>query len=62
MVLTGQILDFLNSTLSTNGKQRIAIQFGAYAPFSSFFGFAGFLATGESWIPCDRDIRFVYGV
>ncbi|KAI4718165.1 phosphoglycerate mutase-like protein [Aureobasidium sp. EXF-10727] len=40
MVLAGQILDFLNGTLSTNGKQKIAIQFGAYATFSSFFGFA----------------------
>ncbi|KAI5235208.1 phosphoglycerate mutase-like protein [Aureobasidium subglaciale] len=40
MVLAGQILDFLNGTLSTSGKQKIAIQFGAYATFSSFFGFA----------------------
>ncbi|TIA30235.1 phosphoglycerate mutase-like protein [Aureobasidium pullulans] len=40
MVLAGQILDFLNGTLSTNGNQKIAIQFGAYATFSSFFGFA----------------------
>lgn len=40
MVLAGEILGFLNGTLNSGGKQKVAVQFGAYATFFSFFGFA----------------------
>nr|OQO16994.1 hypothetical protein B0A51_16631 [Rachicladosporium sp. CCFEE 5018] len=33
-------MDFLNSTLSSQGKQKLNIQFGAYGTFASFFGLA----------------------
>jgi hypothetical protein len=38
--LAGQIVEFLNGTLTGNGKQKIGVQFGAYATFASFFGLA----------------------
>nr|OQO18476.1 hypothetical protein B0A51_15807 [Rachicladosporium sp. CCFEE 5018] len=40
MTLGGEIMDFLNSTLSSQGKQKLNIQFGAYGTFASFFGLA----------------------
>jgi hypothetical protein len=40
MVLAGEIVDFLNQTLTSDGKQKVGIQFGAYATFASFFGLA----------------------
>lgn len=40
MVLAGEIVEFLNKTITSEGKQKIAVQFGAYATFSSFFGLA----------------------
>jgi hypothetical protein len=39
-VLAGQILQFLNSTLTSTSPNKIAIQFGAYGTFFSFFGLA----------------------
>ncbi|KAF2171109.1 hypothetical protein M409DRAFT_51328 [Zasmidium cellare ATCC 36951] len=38
--LGGQILEFLNTTITGKGKQKIGVQFGAYASFASFFGLA----------------------
>lgn len=38
--LAGQIVQFLNSTLTGKGAQKINIQFGAYGTFASFFGLA----------------------
>lgn len=38
--LAAQILQFLNGTLTSQGKSKIGIQFGAYASFLSFFGLA----------------------
>lgn len=38
--LAGQILEFLNGTITGKGKQKIGVQFGAYATFASFFGLA----------------------
>lgn len=38
--LAAQAVQFLNSTISTYGKSKIAIQFGSYNVFSSFFGLA----------------------
>jgi len=40
MVLAGEIVEFLNGTIAGKGKQKIGVQFGAYATFSSFFGLA----------------------
>lgn len=40
MVLAGEIVDFLNETITSAGKQKIGVQFGAYATFASFFGLA----------------------
>lgn len=38
--LAGQIVEFLNGTITGKGKQKIGVQFGAYGTFSSFFGLA----------------------
>ena len=40
MVLAGEIVEFLNQTITGEGKQKVGVQFGAYATFSSFFGLA----------------------
>jgi hypothetical protein len=38
MVLAGEIIEFFNKTIVSKGKQKIGVQFGAYATFASFFG------------------------
>lgn len=38
--LAAQIVQFLNGTITSKGKQKIGVQFGAYASFASFFGLA----------------------
>ncbi|OBT77822.1 hypothetical protein VF21_03253 [Pseudogymnoascus sp. 05NY08] len=38
--LAAQVLEHLNATLSSKGKTKMGIQFGAYGTFSSFFGLA----------------------
>lgn len=38
--LAAEIVQFLNGTITGNGKQKIGVQFGAYATFASFFGLA----------------------
>lgn len=40
MVLAGEIVEFLNETITSEGKQKMGVQFGAYATFASFFGLA----------------------
>ncbi|TKA68451.1 hypothetical protein B0A55_07724 [Friedmanniomyces simplex] len=40
MTLAAQVQQFLNGTITSAGKQKIGIQFGAYGTFSSFFGLA----------------------
>ncbi|KAK4539990.1 hypothetical protein LTR36_009888 [Oleoguttula mirabilis] len=40
MTLAAQVVQFLNGTITGEGKQKIGIQFGAYGSFSSFFGLA----------------------
>lgn len=40
MTLAGQVVEFLNGTITGAGKQKIGIQFGAYGTFASFFGLA----------------------
>lgn len=36
--LAGEVLKFLNSSITSRGHSKIGIQFGAYASFLSFFG------------------------
>jgi len=40
MQLAGEITKFLNDSVTSKGKSKIGIQFGAYASFLSFFGLA----------------------
>lgn len=40
-VLGSEIVQFLNNTITTSGKSKFGIQFGAYGTFASFFGLAG---------------------
>lgn len=40
MTLAGQIVQFLNATITAAGGQSFGIQFGTYSVFSSFFGLA----------------------
>jgi hypothetical protein len=40
MQLAGEILAYLNGTITKQGAQKLGIQFGAYASFFSFFGLA----------------------
>ncbi|QIW99004.1 hypothetical protein AMS68_004522 [Peltaster fructicola] len=40
-VLAGQIVQALNTTVTSQGKTPLNIQFGAYGTFASFFGLAG---------------------
>ncbi|KAI8940946.1 hypothetical protein NX059_002199 [Plenodomus lindquistii] len=38
MQLAGEILKYMDNIISSNGSQKMGIQFGAYATFLSFFG------------------------
>lgn len=40
MQLAGEVMKFLNDSITSKGKNKIGIQFGAYASFLSFFGLA----------------------
>lgn len=44
MQLTAEIVKYLNGTITTAGKQKLGIQFGAYATFLSFFGLSNLTA------------------
>ncbi|KAJ5380727.1 uncharacterized protein N7496_003155 [Penicillium cataractarum] len=41
MTLAGEVLTSLNKTISSGGKSKLNIQFGAYATFLAYFGLAG---------------------
>lgn len=41
MNLAGQVLTALNQTITSGGKSKLSVQFGAYATFLSYFGLAG---------------------
>jgi acid phosphatase len=41
MTLAGQIVSALNKTITSGGKSKLNIQFGAYSTFLSYFGLAG---------------------
>jgi len=40
MQLAGEVLSYLNGTITSAGAKKLGIQFGAYATFFSFFGLA----------------------
>jgi len=40
MTLAGQIVQFMNNTITGGGKSKLGVQFGNYATFASFFGLA----------------------
>lgn len=52
-VLAGEILEALNTTLTSplnkTSAQRLTVQFGAYATFMSFFGLANLTAASEDF-------------
>ncbi|CEO60601.1 hypothetical protein PMG11_05219 [Penicillium brasilianum] len=41
MTLAGEVLTALNRTISSGGKSKLNIQFGAYATFLAYFGLSG---------------------
>ncbi|KAK5135944.1 hypothetical protein LTR08_004402 [Meristemomyces frigidus] len=49
MTLAAQVVQFLNTTLTGAGEQKIGIQFGAYGTFASFFGLAGLPAVNPNF-------------
>jgi hypothetical protein len=38
MQFAGEVLSYLNSTITSKGAKKLGVQFGAYATFLSFFG------------------------
>ncbi|KAG9515829.1 phosphoglycerate mutase-like protein, partial [Aureobasidium melanogenum] len=49
MVLAAEIVQFLNGTITGQGKSKFGVQFGAYATFSSFFGLADLPVTNPDF-------------
>lgn len=49
MTLAGEIVEFLNSTISGKGKQKMGVQFGSYGTFASFFGLADLPSTNPDF-------------
>ncbi|KFY22994.1 hypothetical protein V493_06167 [Pseudogymnoascus sp. VKM F-4281 (FW-2241)] len=47
--LAAQVLEHLDATLSSKGKTKLGIQFGAYGTFLSFFGLAQLPAANEDF-------------
>jgi len=44
MQFAAEVVDYLNGTITGGGKQKLGIQFGAYATFLSFFGLSNLTA------------------
>lgn len=49
MQLAGEVVKYLNGTITSGGKQKMGIQFGAYATFLSFFGLSNLTAASEDF-------------
>jgi len=49
MQLAAEIVKYLNSTITSQGKSKLGIQFGAYASFLSFFGLANLTAASTDF-------------
>lgn len=45
MTLAGEVLSALNETITSGGKSKLNVQFGAYSTFLSYFGLAGLSAS-----------------
>ncbi|KAH0024596.1 phosphoglycerate mutase-like protein, partial [Aureobasidium melanogenum] len=48
-VLAAEIVQFLNGTITGQGKSKFGVQFGAYGTFSSFFGLADLPVTNPDF-------------
>ncbi|KAJ5772285.1 hypothetical protein N7520_002814 [Penicillium odoratum] len=46
--LAAEVLTSLNKTITSGGKSKLNIQFGAYNPFLSYFGLAGLSTVNEN--------------
>jgi hypothetical protein len=49
MQLAGEVVKYLNGTITSGGKQKMGIQFGAYATFLSFFGLSNLTAASQDF-------------
>jgi hypothetical protein len=49
MQFAAEVVKYLNSTITSAGKQKLGIQFGAYATFLSFFGLSNLTAASEDF-------------
>ncbi|KAJ5953551.1 hypothetical protein N7454_000447 [Penicillium verhagenii] len=49
MTLAGEVLTALNETITSGGKSKLNVQFGAYSSFLSYFGLAGLSATSVNF-------------
>lgn len=49
MTLAGEVLAALNKTITSGGKSKLNIQFGAYSPFLSYFGLTGLSAVNPNF-------------
>jgi hypothetical protein len=49
MQLAGEIVTFLNSSITTKGATKLGMQFGAYGTFLSFFGLANMQAANVNF-------------
>lgn len=48
-VLAGQVLTALNETITSQGKSKLNVQFGAYATFLSYFGLAQLVSMNDDF-------------
>lgn len=49
MQFAAEVINYLNGTVTGGGKQKLGIQFGAYATFLSFFGLSNLTAASENF-------------
>jgi hypothetical protein len=49
MQLAGEVLEYMNSTISSKGAKKLGVQFGAYATAMSFFGLVDLPAASENF-------------
>lgn len=49
MQFAAEVVNYLNGTITGGGKQKLAIQFGAYGTFLSFFGLSNLTAVSENF-------------
>ncbi|KAL1964371.1 hypothetical protein VTN77DRAFT_7056 [Rasamsonia byssochlamydoides] len=48
-VLAGQVVQFLNQTITSGGQSKLGVQFGSYATFLSYFGLAQLPSVGPQF-------------